>query len=552
MNSVFSSRSARTFLLVPCMPTANGRLHLGHISGPYLKLDVLARHLRSRGDRVWHIFGSDPHDSFVLLRAYQTGQTPEQVGRYYHEEMVKDLLSLDIQCDLFIDPMHDDWNRLYTESITNALQRLIDRGVTEVRTEKFPYCPETGLHITGPWLLGKCPNCGAGAGSYFCENCGFCFRPESILEPRPRLPQGSMVWKDVQCLYLRLADTAPLFTKMSKMGIPDEYHTLVRRYVQFEGPAIRLTQPVKLGIPWKVPNEPAAQSVFSYFGLWAYALACGEICGKAAGLGGNAFHPQSGVTTVCSFGIDNAVPFFMFALGSALEDGSVKPFDHFLINHFFLLHGEKFSTSRNHAIWAGDIARATPAGSDAVRFFVALNNPAGEEKNFDVDDFVAFINTTLAQDWNHGVEHAWRRLSEPVGSAPGALMARLDELLQEQELALDPRQFDLARAANLADVWMKEHSSVCADSNSSYWWLKGLALLAYPIMPRFASATWTSLGHSSTPSFAVFTEHARPQKPRTTRPFLPATREQLSECLPEALRVLEPDPAEKIEEFSNS
>jgi methionyl-tRNA synthetase len=462
--------------------------------------------------------------------------------------MVNDLLSLDIECDLFIDPMHEKWNALYTKSIVNGVQRLIDRQVTEVRTEKFLYCPASGRYITGPWLLGKCPNCGLGAGSYFCENCGFCFRPASILEPRPRLNEGPVVWKDVLCLYLRLTDTARLFAQMEKMGIPEKYQMLVRRYFELEGPAIRLTQPVTLGIPWQIEGEQAPQAVFSYFGLWAYALACGEICGRAAGLTGNAFHPESGVTTVCSFGIDNAVPFFMFALGSALEDGSVKPFDHFLINHFFLLHGEKFSTSRNHAIWAGDIARATPGGSDPVRFYVARHNPASEEKNFDVGDFISFINTTLVQTWNHHIGRAWARISGDAGSPPDALMARLEELVQQQEQAFDPHHFDLSRAATVTDLWMEECQNLSADANSSYWWMKGLALLTYPFMPSFALATWKSLGHSCVPNFEAFTEQTKPRMHRILQPFLPVTLDQLRPCFPPSLRSWESSCAEQPEE----
>jgi methionyl-tRNA synthetase len=44
--------AAQTFFLMPIPPTPNGRLHLGHIAGPYLRMDMLGRYLRSQGHRV--------------------------------------------------------------------------------------------------------------------------------------------------------------------------------------------------------------------------------------------------------------------------------------------------------------------------------------------------------------------------------------------------------------------------------------------------------------------------------------------------------------------
>ncbi len=538
--SIFEhSAASRKYLLLPCMPTANGRLHLGHISGPYLKLDILARHLRRRGDQVWHIFCSDPYDSFILLRARQTGWPPEEVAAHFHQAMVADLKSLDIECDLVIDPLEPRWEEWYARCTRNAIEQIVSRGATEIRSEKFLYAPAHQRFLVGPWLLGNCPHCGAGAGSYFCESCGFCFRPETMLNPHARLDEGDLEWRSVRCLYLRLSQPDWLLSRMRSMGLAGEYAQLVRQYIDEQGPMIRLTQPVPLGISWDVEGEPAQQAIFSYIGLWTYALMCGEVCGQLAGLPHSAFHPDSDITTIGSFGIDNAIPFFVGALGGAFENGLVKPFDFFLVNHFYTLHGEKFSTSRDHAIWAGDIAATTRTGSDAIRCFIAQTNPQDRVTDFNLGHFMTFLENTLCGRWNAQLGSAWSSVSAHVpGPPPEQLMRQLEDALGQQEKALAPEHFQLAEAQALVQSWL-DHSLQTHQPSEAYWWLKSLALLAYPFMPRMAVQIWQALGHTGFPSTECFLEQRSPVPAWGNKPFIPSDWEQLRTCLPKGLRAAE-------------
>lgn len=40
---------------------ANGSVHIGHLAGVYVPADIYARYLRSKGDEVAFICGSDEH-----------------------------------------------------------------------------------------------------------------------------------------------------------------------------------------------------------------------------------------------------------------------------------------------------------------------------------------------------------------------------------------------------------------------------------------------------------------------------------------------------------
>jgi len=356
-------------------------------------MDILARHLRRFGHRVLLISGSDVHESFVLLKAHQTSETPEHICAHFHRLIHTDLKALDIVCDAFINPLGGrKWSALYRSCNLGLVRRLISQGATAIRREKFLYASAQERYIAGCWLLGTCPQCGSEAGSFFCEECGAHFRPECIREPHPRLEAGPLAWREVKCLYLQISNTQRLFASMAEMGVPEAFQQIARQYIAMQGTEIRLTQPSHWGISWQVPGEAVPQVIFTYTALLAYALTCGEIHGRLVGTGINAFHPDSGVTTLASFGIDNAVPFLIGCLGGALEHGAIKPFDYFLINYFYHLEGAKFSTSRGHAIWAGDIAASPSIGSDAVRGYLAKTNPEDHRENFDLQDFVEFVD----------------------------------------------------------------------------------------------------------------------------------------------------------------
>jgi hypothetical protein len=66
----------KSVLIVPMQPTPNGRLHVGHGAGPYLRADVLARALRVAGHQVAVISGSDAFENWVIADALSSGRTP--------------------------------------------------------------------------------------------------------------------------------------------------------------------------------------------------------------------------------------------------------------------------------------------------------------------------------------------------------------------------------------------------------------------------------------------------------------------------------------------
>jgi methionyl-tRNA synthetase len=406
---------------------------------------------------------------------------------------------------------------VYDEISRGIVRDLAALGlVVEVR-EQFPYCAGTSQYVAGGFLLGKCPHCSTATAGYFCEACGLLSRPEAIAGAQCGLDGCEPDWRDVPCLYARLPRPDAVLARMASMGVPDEFHDIVRTYLAAAGPLLRLTQPGTWGVPCPVPGSPVDQVTFTYVvGGLAFWLLCAEI-GDTDGV--SALDGRSGTRTIASFGLDNSLPFLLGGLGMAMVLPDLKPLDHVLLNHFMTLDGSKFSTSRDHVIWSGDLARAPETCADAVRAYLAGHSPDRTSTDFSLADFHTYRETVLYGQWQAVVDRVWggpEAGSGPAdetggGSAAGAparLLARLEELLRAQSRALDPTSHDLPAAVATIQSWVDDGESL---TSGGVWWLAGLALLACPVLPDFAARLWHALGRSGRPLIDGFT-HLTPYR----------------------------------------
>jgi methionyl-tRNA synthetase len=150
-------------------------------------------------------------------------------------------------------------------------------------------------------------------------------------------------------------------------------------------------------------------------------------------------------------GIDNGFYFALFWPAVYLAAG--VPADAIggaQVNEFYTLDGEKFSTSRNHAIWANDFL--SDEDVDIVRLYLAWDRPDRFASDFTLSayrDFEAYVRPLLDRA---RTEHA------PAGSTPGPAreiqsgpttgvppsLAAAD--ITRGVAALEPRRFDPALA----------------------------------------------------------------------------------------------------------
>lgn len=495
------------FLFVPGKPTPNGGLHLGHIAGPFLKMDVVARYLKMRGNSAKFILGTDDHESHVLFKASQTGEAPEEVARSFHIAIRRDLESLDIIPDEVIHPLDSQWNALYMRWHTHVMRELIDSGHTVVREESVLYSPGAGRFVTGCWLLGECPECSTPSAGYVCENCGIVFSPQSLVQPSDRLGHTDLKQRTLKTIFLKVPDPKKIFEIMEKMHIADNHQRTIARSIQREGAYLRLTHSSDWGIPW--PVETNQESVlFTYtVGQFAYAMMCGEVYSDITGKP-NPFEGTCDTITVDGGGIDNIFWKLVSNIGIHTAIPSLKSYDRVFVNYFCHLEGEKFSTSRGHVIWVNDIAKRLP--SDWVRYYLACLSPDKEITDFRIQDFVSRVNKKIGKMYNVA-----QRCCNTIGTMTVSLpdsewVRRLEELMTQQASALDPMtgSVDMLEAVRCLDDWSTDERLI-AKTDHVYWWLKAMSLLSYAIMPNWGKAIWKAFGYDKDPSFTAFSETRR-------------------------------------------
>lgn len=471
----------KTYLLIPPMPTPNGGLHLGHIGGPYLRVDILARYLRLCGHNALVITGIDSHESFVALQAAKEQVTPEKVNDDYHQRIAQDFQSMQIQLHAFINPLSPAWIQLYHQWHYQIFDALLQKKATTSLRESMPWDSQHRRYATGCWLQGRCPICRADVIGYFCDHCHAHFRPEEVIE--------SVAYD--QCRVDNLFLPIP---KSLDSNAHASLQTLYNNFVVQQKGLLRLTTNSSWGL-----RSYAGKTLFSYGFIYAYYLMLGDIAGKIAGLEENAFDQHSSFITIASFGIDNAVPVLASMLGISAVCREYKPLDHYLVNYFYHLNDSKFSTSRRHAIWVRDIIHNINASSDIVRLYLATLDINYQHGEFKAENFLAHYNQTA--DW---IEQAVIR---PLATLPDQtstdvdsdLLSTFHQLQSRQAAHLQPHHFQPHEAVKYIDEWLVLGKTLQGDTTRTFWWLKYLALLINPFMPDLSEKLWLALGYIELP-----------------------------------------------------
>jgi methionyl-tRNA synthetase len=114
----------------------NAQPHLGH-AYTTIAADVLARHMRQRGEEVFFLTGTDEHGEPVALAAERAGVTPKELADRNAARFEALMPQLEASHDFFIrtsDPRHG-------ERVQQVMQRVHDNGHTYLGTYEGWYCP---------------------------------------------------------------------------------------------------------------------------------------------------------------------------------------------------------------------------------------------------------------------------------------------------------------------------------------------------------------------------------------------------------------------------
>jgi methionyl-tRNA synthetase len=132
----------------------NAEPHLGH-AYTTIAADVLARHMRQRGEDVFFLTGTDEHGEPVAQAAERQGVSPRELADRNAERFRDLTLTLNATNDFFIrtsDPEHE-------AAVQRVLQQVYDNGYVYEGTYEGWYCPRCADFKTDAELVdgSRCP-----------------------------------------------------------------------------------------------------------------------------------------------------------------------------------------------------------------------------------------------------------------------------------------------------------------------------------------------------------------------------------------------------------
>lgn len=381
----------RPTLITATAPTPNGALHLGHLSGPYVAADIAARAARARGESVLTVGGVDPHQNYVVAKAERLGQESAAVADGYAALVRQAWQRGRIDYDVFVDPAHDP---AYRDGVRDLLTALVDSKAVDLAETTLHRCTDCGRLLHHAYVSGACSTCGGPAGGGTCEGCG-SFLLAADLRSAACACGGAPTAVRVTAPVLALERyRAELTAAWSGAVLGPRVRGLIGRYLAEGLPDVPLAYPTD----WGIAVDPSVSAggpelridVWVEMGL-GYLSAVARHFDPAAGdLAGyrRAWHHAGPLWHF--LGIDNAFYYaILFPALAAAADVPGYRLGGTVVNEFYRLDGAKFSTSRNHAIWAHEFLAAEDPG--LVRLYLSWDRPDRGETDFTRAGFDAFV-----------------------------------------------------------------------------------------------------------------------------------------------------------------
>lgn len=512
-NAASSPQLKDDHLVISAPPTPNGKLHVGHLSGPYLAADVLKRYLRVRGKKAVARTGADENQTYVPFKGFQEDRSPEQVMNDYSASIQSILAKFGASPDAFLEPRHESG---YAAFVQNFVETLKNKGAIKLKTVKAPFSLGLNRFVHEAYVSGGCPHCTLPTNANGCEACGLYNDAGDLVNPVCNVTQKPVELREVEKYYFDLAQyREKLLEAHARTAMTPDLRTYSRRLLEEGLGDISVTFPGEWGIP-----APGLQGQIVY--EWIEMAAAYLYHAQKSSRSGDyrEFWSSSSADVVLSFGFDNS--FFYMALVPALLwafDESIKYPDGFLINQFYLLDGKKFSTSRKHAVWGDEIL--SPDLKDALRLYLAATRSEGRQTNFKLrevernfsdllagewDAYFANLETHLAPFKKDGLKSEWR-----LSDRDRAYLRDLEHSLTEAESYYHWKTFSLNRIARVAEAMVRSSQTYLMESlpysqspaTAESWrasllmcatGVKALSMLLAPIAPDYASELRTLIG----------------------------------------------------------
>jgi methionyl-tRNA synthetase len=440
------------YTVTAALPYANGPLHLGHIAGVYLPADIFVRFLRMNKHDVVYICGSDEHGAAITLRAKKEGITPQEIVDKYHT-LIRDTFE---QFNISFDIYHRTSSQLHHETSAEFFKKLHDnKQFIEESSEQY-FDEDFQQFLADRYITGTCPKCSyANAYGDQCEKCGSDLSPTDLINPISTLSGKSPILKTTAHWYLPMNQHEDwLLDWIQKGELNGELqhdpkawkNQVIGQCMSWINGGLKpraMTRDLDWGVKVPLPN---ADGKVLY--VWLDAPIGYISATKQWALDNNKNWKDYWGNTegkdrklVHFIGKDNIVfhaiifPILLKNHGDFILPDNVPAYE------FLNLEGDKFSTSRNWAVWLHEFLEAYPTKVDELKYVLTSIAPENKDSEFTWKEFQSRINNELAAIYGNFVNRTLvltQKYYEGIIPAPNKFSA--EDLLVLKELQEIPER----------------------------------------------------------------------------------------------------------------
>ncbi len=540
--------AGRQFLVTAALPYSNGRLHVGHITGAYLPSDIFVRYLRSNGDNVRYICGSDDNGVAIEISARKENTTPAELSGRYNRRQAIDFEGLGIRFDIYGGTHQPGFVELHERVSQQFFKAIHDNGHFVKRETEQLYDEQAAQFLPDRYVKGTCyhqkddgsPCRNPEALGDQCEQCGHAIDPLKLIDPVSTVSGTTPTRRKTTHWYLQLAkfqgmladwfslvslDWRPIVTNFSlgaiKKGLPER----------------AMTRDLKWGVP--VPlDDPDAKGKVLY--VWfdapiGYVSFTAALCQQAGNWEDYREWWQNPDCKIYHFiGEDNIVfhaliwPAMLMGThysadeiakrGSSYtppkEKGVHQLPTNVVANAFLNIKfpgkdEEKISKSRGTAIWIEDYLKIFDP--DPLRYYLTINAPENQRTAWSFEDFVERNNSELIATLGNFVNR-WQKIvtddfgrrvpeNDAAESIERDMLARIHELPGHVGAEIEATRFkaaltrlmeafrDCNKYFDTRAPWISrktDRSRTAATINTCIQAVRTLGVLLEPFLP-FAS-----------------------------------------------------------------
>ena len=399
--------SKRRYTITSALPYTNGKIHIGHLAGAYIPADIYARFKRATDNDVVYICGSDEHGVAISIRAKKEKKTPKEIIDKYHELIKKSFYDFGISFDNYSRTS----SKIHHDTASEFFKYLEDKNIFEIMDSKQLYDPQENQFLADRFVEGECPKCSfeAAYGDQ-CESCGSSLSPEELINPISKISGAKPVEKETKHWYLPLGNYEDFlrewFLKEKKNIAKSNVYGQVKSWVDQGLESRAITRDLDWGIP--VPSKGGEGKVlYVWFDAPIGYISSTKEWAKKENKNWEPYWKDKNTKLVHFIGKDNIVfhciifPIILKAHGEYILPENVPA------NEFLNLEGNKFSTSKNWAIWLDEFLIDFPDMQDALRYTLTVNAPETKDNDFTWKDFQARNNNELVATFGNFINRVF-------------------------------------------------------------------------------------------------------------------------------------------------